>query len=305
MKSRLGIRRTAIAAAFLAAFGASSLAFAIYEIESNEPPAAPQRLEIGDGGSIEVSAVLGNSTGAIVADVDYYVFEGQAGDVVTIDIDGGMKIPGSGARSVDTIVAIFGPGVWSMNDDAGLPLDPGSNSPLDSRITNFRLPASGAYKVGVSSYPRYFRPDGTVTSTALGPNSNGTYSLIISGVSTSMVHINIDVKPGSGETAPINPKSKGNIPVALLSNAQFDTPDVVQQSLRFGARGNESSLLRCSKDDPDLNADGKPDLVCHFDTQTAGFQAGDIEGVLTGSLTDGRRFEGRGMLKVVPVKRQY
>ncbi|HSA89530.1 MAG TPA: hypothetical protein VLF42_06470 [Burkholderiales bacterium] len=159
--------------------------------------------------------------------------------------------------------------------------------------------------VGVSSYPRHFRADGTLRSNALGPNSNGTYTLLISGISTSMVHINIDVKPGSGETAPINPKSKGVIPVALLSNAQFDTAEVNQQTLRFGAQGDESSWLRCSKDDPDLNADGKPDLVCHFNTQAAGFEPGDIAGILTGNLNDGRRFEGRGMLKVVPVKRQY
>ncbi|HSA90500.1 MAG TPA: hypothetical protein VLF42_11435, partial [Burkholderiales bacterium] len=124
MKSKLGIRRTAIAAAFVAAFGASSLAFAIYEIEPNTTMATAQRLEIGDGGSVEVSAVLGNSIGGVVADVDFYVFEGQAGDVVTIDIDGGMKPRFSGLRSVDTIVALFGLGgrILTENNDAALPV---------------------------------------------------------------------------------------------------------------------------------------------------------------------------------------
>ena len=53
-----------------------------------------------------------------------------------------------------------------------------------------------------------------------------------------------------------------------------------------------------------VNADDKLDLVCHFDTQAAGFEPGDLEGIVKGSLKDGRRFEGRGLLKVVPVKRQ-
>ena len=45
--------------------------------------------------------------------------------MVTIDIDGGMKLPGSGARSVDAVIAIFGQGGKKLreNDDAGYPLD--------------------------------------------------------------------------------------------------------------------------------------------------------------------------------------
>jgi Bacterial pre-peptidase C-terminal domain len=307
VNSNSGIRKTAITAAFLAAFGASGLAFAIYEIEPNAAIATAQRLEIGSGGSVEVTAAVGNSTGSIVGDVDFYVFEGREGDVVTIDIDGGMKLPGSGARSVDTVIAIFGQGGKKLreNDDAGYPLDPGSTHPYDSGITNFRLPASGAYTVGVSSYPRYFRDGGTQMSNTLNATSNGTYTLLISGVTPPLLQINVDVKPGNtDEAAPINPKSKGNIPVALLSSSDFNAPEVDEQSLRFGAQGDEASLLRCNKGDTDVNADGKRDLVCHFDTQTAGFEPGDLEGIVKGSLKDGRRFEGRGLLKVVPVKRQ-
>jgi Bacterial pre-peptidase C-terminal domain len=303
VNSNSGIRKTAITAAFLAAFGASGLAFAIYEIEPNGSIATAQRLEIGHGGSAEVTAMLGNSTGLIVADVDFYVFEGREGDLVTLDIDGGMKLPGSGARSVDTVLAIFGPGGWSQNDDASV--DSGSTHRFDARIDNFRLPATGTYLVGVSSYPRYFREDGTLTSNSLNSTSNGTYTLLISGVTPPLLQINVDVKPGNtDEAAPINPKSKGNIPVALLSSSDFNAPEVDEQSLRFGAQGDEASLLRCNKGDTDVNADGKRDLVCHFDTQTAGFEPGDLEGIVKGSLKDGRRFEGRGLLKVVPVKRQ-
>lgn len=314
MKLRIG--RTAITAAFLAASGASGPAFAVGEIEPNASIATAQRLTIGPDGTAEVNGVIGNATGLVVADVDFYAFDGRAGDEVTIDIDGGMKrIPGvfvfPPPREVDTIVALFAEGgkLLAQNNDAELPLDAGSekalNGQFDARIDKVILPATGRYTVGVSSNPRFFLDDGTLGSNDLGRNANGSYTLLISGVTPSMIRIDAEIRVGGTpeDGAPVNPRSKGNIPVALLSSPEFDTPEVDQQSLRFGARGDEASWLRCNKADMDLNADGKPDLVCHFDTQKAAFEAGSIEGIVTGSLKDGRRFEGRSPRKIVPVKR--
>ena len=310
MKSKLRIsttaRRTAITAAVLASFVASGLAFAVNEVEPNTSMATAQRLEIGPDGRAEVTGTIGSATGIVVGDVDFYLFEGQKGDVVTIDIDGGMKPRFSGLRNVDTIVAIFGLGGKRLTEinDAGT-LDEGSVHGFDARIDNFELPASGPYTVGVSSNPRNFLDGGILASNVLGLNSNGTYTLVISGVSPSLLRIEVDIRPGNGsESAPINARSKGNIPVALLSSSQFNAPEVDRKSLRFGARGNESSLLRCNKGDTDVNNDGKPDLVCHFDTQTSAFAPGDIKGIVTGNLKDGRRFEGTGPIKIVPAKLQ-
>lgn len=310
MKSKLRIgstaRRTTIAAAFLAACGASGPGLAVNEIEPNTSMASAQRLEIGPDGRAEVTGTIGSATGIVVGDVDFYVFDGRAGDVVTIDIDGGMKPRFSGLRNVDTIVAIFGLGgkLLKENNDAGT-LDEGSVHGFDARIDKFELPATGPYTIGVSSNPRNFQDGGTLTSNSLGLNSNGTYTLLISGVSPSKLQIEVDIRPGNGsEPAPLNLKSKGNIPVALLSSAEFIPPQIDQQSLRFGAKGTESSLLRCDRYDTDLNADGRPDLVCHFDTQAAAFEPGSLKGIVTGSLTDGRRFEGSGPVKIVPAKLQ-
>jgi hypothetical protein len=315
VNSKPGIGRTAIAAAFLAALGTSGLAFAVQESEPNTSMATAQRLEIGPDGTAEVTGAIGDRgigdrecTGlglVVVGDVDFYAFRGREGDEVMIDIDGGMKPRFSGLRSVDTIVAIFGLGgkILADNNDAGS-LDDGSVSPFDARIDKVILPATGPYTIGVSSNPRYFLDGGTLGSNTLGRDANGCYTLRISGVTPSMIHIDVKIKPGTPEGgAPINPRSRGNIPVALLSSAEFNAPEVDQPSLRFGAAGNESSLLRCNKDDTDVNADGKPDLVCHFDTQTAAFGPGNVEGIVTGSLKDGRQFEGRGPLKLVPVRR--
>ncbi len=149
------------------------------EIEPNHPIANAQRVAPVDG-KASIYAVLGNVSGSAVYDLDFYTFFGQEGDLVTADIDGGMY---AGARSVDTVMAILGPGpdyrVLVQNDDA-YPVDEGSVHGYDSRITNFRLPATGYYTVGVSNYPRFFQDGGTVTSTSI---ANGDYTLVLSGIS--------------------------------------------------------------------------------------------------------------------------
>jgi hypothetical protein len=269
----------------------------VMEEERNDPVSMAQFVTPGMA-PLEMSAVLGNLTGSPVEDLDFYKFHGQAGDVVTIDIDAGW----GGQRNVDTILAVFSDGpdhrMLRMSDDS-YPLDPGSTNTLDSRIDNFVLPWSGVYYVGVSHYPRYFRDGGVANS---GAASNGDYRLVISGVSSSVVHITISVKPGSDEVAPINPKARGRVPVALLSSDDFDPANVVVNSLTFGHDGSEESLEKCNKPSDDLNQDGKNDLVCHFDNQLTGIRKGDIEGVLKGEMKDGTMIEGRGLLKVVPEK---
>jgi hypothetical protein len=286
------------------------LAQAVPEVEANHPIAVGQTIAITaesgqTTGGATIDGVVGALSGGAVQDLDYFVFSGQEGDVVTLDIDMGM----GGLRSVDTIIAVFGaaPGypLLRMNDDGGAPPDAGSISGFDSRIVNFRLPADGAYTVGVSSFPRRFVAGGGTSTSNLGANPNGDYTLLISGVSASMLlQINIDIKPGSGSVAPINPKARGRIPVALLGASDFSVEDVDTGSLTFGHFGNEASLAKCGNPG-DVNGDTFPDLVCHFENQTAKFDSSDEEAILRGELDDGRQFEGRGWLKVVPVKAQY
>jgi hypothetical protein len=274
----------------------------VMEEERNDPVSMAQFVTPGMA-ELELSGVLGSLSGTAVEDLDFYKFHGQAGDVVTLDIDAGW----GGQRNVDTVIAVFAEGpdhrMLRMSDDS-YPLDPGSTNTLDSRIDNFVLPWSGVYYVGVSHYPRYFR-DGAVT--ASGTASNGDYRLVISGVSSSTTFINISVKPGKNELAPINPKARGRIPVALLSSDDFNPSDVDTSTLTFGRDGTEDSLEKCNKPNADINQDGKKDMICFFDNQLTGFRKGDLEGTLKGSLKSSARggasmIEGRGLLKVVPEK---
>jgi len=111
--------------------------------------------------------------------------------------------------------------------------------------------------------------------------------------------VSIDVKPGS-EANPINATSKGKIPVAILSTADFDALSMVDTtSLTFGKTGVEPSLAFCSNESEDVNEDGLFDLVCHFYTQDTGFQIGDTEGILKGQTVDGIPVEGSDSVIVV------
>lgn len=299
----------AVAAALLAASGTSNLAFAVNETEPNNSLATATTLVIGRNG-VEVTAELGALTTNLpmVGDVDFYSFQGRAGDKLNIDIDYGAKDPMSNLRSVDTVIAVFRAdgSILRDNDDNPGPADSGSMNLRDSYLAEVQLDVSGKYYIGVSSFPRKFTVGGALVSTAL--RTNGSYTLVVTPVVPPEQVINIDIKPGNNSLASINPKAKGNIPVALLSSKDekgvvtFDALKVDRDSLRFGVNGDETSLLRCGKGGEDVNGDGQLDLVCHFENQGTGFQPGDDEGTMRG-MYDGGRFVGRGPLKVVPMKR--
>jgi hypothetical protein len=108
----------------------------------------------------------------------------------------------------------------------------------------------------------------------------------------------IDIKPGSDPNS-INPRSRGKIPVGILSGTAFDaSAQVDKTSLTFGRTGDEPSLEFCHAED--VNRDGLTDLVCHFDTRATGFQPGDTQGVLKGRTVSGQPLQGTDSVKIVP-----
>jgi hypothetical protein len=108
--------------------------------------------------------------------------------------------------------------------------------------------------------------------------------------------VDIDISQGA-----INPKSRGKIPVVILSATDFDAPGMVdQKTLTFGRLGLEKSLAFCDVYAKDVNGDGLKDLVCHFYTQDTGIQCGTLEAFLKGNTTEGLPFEGRDSIRIVP-----
>jgi 6-phosphogluconolactonase (cycloisomerase 2 family) len=103
-----------------------------------------------------------------------------------------------------------------------------------------------------------------------------------------------------GKPAEINPKSHGNIRVAILSTSSFNAPALVDMtSLTFGHSGTEKSLDYCETHRKDVDHDKLPDLVCHFKVSKMDFQKGDTEGILDGMLLDGvTPIQGKAPVKI-------
>jgi hypothetical protein len=312
-------RRSLIAAATaMALFGGNAFAQAAPETEPNNQMGEAQPVEVVVNGSVSVDGVIGTLFGQAVNDVDFFSFEGQAGDVVTLDIDGGM----GGQRDVDTALHLFGPGISMpiFSDDE--PADEGSTADgFDARITNFTLPATGKYTVAVSGVPVYLNADGTYDNTVVG--FVGDYTLIVSltravtdpgGGGDGGGSGGVGDGGGSGDgdgggvvqPASIEIKagdlvrgSRREIFVALLSSPTFNPRDVDVRSLTFALGNGNAGLKRCSRHGWRINRDNRRDLVCHFSTDV-NVPAGNVEAVLRGKMkNNGAAFEGKGTVRVI------
>ena len=108
--------------------------------------------------------------------------------------------------------------------------------------------------------------------------------------------ISIDIKPGTLLNT-INPKSKGKVPVAILSTDTFDATTVDPSTVLFGATGSEAEPVHSALEDVD--GDGDIDMVLHFVTQDTGITCGDSDASLTGATFSGVTVEGSDSIETV------
>ena len=109
----------------------------------------------------------------------------------------------------------------------------------------------------------------------------------------------VDIKPGS-EGNPFNMKAQGVLPVAILGTAALDVQQIALSSLKLA----DVAPLRNPRI-ADVQGDGIPDLVLHFDNPAvasvlAGSADGETVGLeLTGVLLDGTPILGEDSIKVI------
>ena len=179
------------------------------------------------------------------------------------------------------IVTVYGTGFavdWNLDGTAD-PLDPSETKFLPSPSGSV---LKGTYKNGDSINLLFYSP---VPIHLQPPPSDGSEE------------ITIDIKPDSNPNN-INLKSKGVVPVAVLTTNDFDASTIDPDSVEFaGAKPVRWKLC-------DVDGDGNDDMLFHFKTQELNLDADSTEATLTGETLDGNAITGSDEVRIVPQKKK-
>lgn len=113
-------------------------------------------------------------------------------------------------------------------------------------------------------------------------NIDGDWSFRTYGIPSSKnpaINVEIDIKPG-GNPNSINLKSKGVVPVAILTSMDFDSTLVDPETVEF------AGALPVKWNMKDIDGDGDVDIVFHFKTQELNLDINSIEASITGQTID-------------------
>jgi hypothetical protein len=196
---------------------------------------------------------------------------------------GALDTPGS-ASDVDVVGDLAY--VASANYPNGLRVIDVSNPALPVEIG--ALVTSGqAYDVEVVGDLAY-----------VASGSSGLHIIDFGPEYASEITIDLDIKPGSDPNS-INPSDEGVIPVAILGSDTFDVADVDATTLAFGPDG--AAPAHCHGPHiEDVNADGLPDLMAHFQTEETGIEFGTLIACVEGVTLDGKPLNGCDAVRTVP-----
>ena len=168
--------------------------------------------------------------------------------------------------------------------------------------TNPNLPTSIGWQAAGRSHD-YF---GNLDEIRLSDGALAPEEFLIALGAEPPTPITIDIKPGSDPNS-VQLKSRGALPVAILSTDEFDALDVDPASLLFGdpllIGGVNSPVAPLRFSEEDVTGDGLDDLILKFSIQEmiANGVLGPVteEGLLTGSTIGGTEIFGSDSIRVL------
>ncbi|MGH9601745.1 MAG: hypothetical protein ACRD24_05090 [Terriglobales bacterium] len=101
--------------------------------------------------------------------------------------------------------------------------------------------------------------------------------------------VSVDIKPDSSPNV-LNPRESGVLPVAILATADFDAGTVDASSVGFGP--GQAQEVHGRGHIEDVNHDGRPDMLLHFDVLQSRIRCSDTAAFLTGRTLTGQTIQG-------------
>lgn len=130
-------------------------------------------------------------------------------------------------------------------------------------------------------------------------NYNGqTHAFLLTPTESVAVPVMVDIKPG--EANEVNLKSKGTIPVAIMSTSNFDVTKADPATIRLaGAPVSQNRNGKWQVQFLDIDGDGLNDIIVNFYTEQLLLTPADSRAIIEGSTADGQLFRGTDVVNVL------
>jgi hypothetical protein len=123
-----------------------------------------------------------------------------------------------------------------------------------------------------------------------GVSNSGLQIIDLGPEYTHALPVDIAIR-ADGTAAPINLAARGLIPVTVFGTADFDVAEIDRSTLRFGP-DSATPAHKAGGHLADLNGDGHPDLLSHYQVEASGISSADQEACVTGQTASGKSFRG-------------
>lgn len=128
----------------------------------------------------------------------------------------------------------------------------------------------------------------------------GASAEIILAVAETARTVVIDVRPGN-PVNPVNLRTEGTVPVAIMSDAEFDATTVLPATIRLAGAPvrtpGRSGAYQCREQD--VNADDLPDLVCNIDVSQMVLDPDAVSVILVAQTAGGDEIQGEAPIHIV------